>query len=423
MFEAIGVLTRWQRNMVHKMGFGKILKLKVSDINALLAYFVVDRLDTEKMEINHGDRQIKVDKECIRRIMGVPYRGIRVVNDAEGCSDAEKVVEAWKNRFVKVLISCKNIVDKIRENCYEDEEMFKIDFAMLFLATMIASTKNGHAMYTILCWFYLSKGFKEHDWCQLIMDTIRVWKSDWDRSDRDSFFFWGSLTVLVVRRVTLKYIHVICNEIVWNLRSAFGQNMISLQKDLEIKNGGFGLGDVRELYVDDQEYEHLSEYEVIDLSKGDNENGRVGFDGMSVEDCVSGVFRTFDEANGLKRRLEEAVGQLASRFPNNECLLPVLERYKMMFNKSVVDDKGEPSGVKSDVGRKKDDVSMKGNKNSGVDEGDGFSTPHVASTFTQNVIVYTDVLEDVLSGAYETQRRDGMPSFGLGLSHPRPSTQ
>ncbi|KAF5772041.1 hypothetical protein HanXRQr2_Chr13g0572111 [Helianthus annuus] len=328
------------------MGFGKILKLKVSDINASLAYFVVDRLDTEKMKINHGDRQVKVDKECIHRIMGVPYGGIRVVKDAERCSDAEKVVEAWKNRFVKVPISCSNIVDKIRENCYEDEEMFKIDFAMLFIATMIASTKNGHAMYTMLRWFCLSKEFKEHDWCQLIMDTIRVCKSDWDRSDRDSFFR-GSLTVLV----------------------------------------------------------------VVDLSKGDNENGRAGFDGMSVE------------ADGLKRRLEEAVGQLASCFPNSEFLLPALERYKMMFNKSVVDDKGEPSGVKSDVERKKDDVSMKGNKNSGFDKGDGFSTPHVASTFTQNVIMYTDVLEDVLSGAYETQRRDDMPSFDLGLSQPLPSTQ
>ncbi|KAJ0680984.1 hypothetical protein HanPI659440_Chr16g0630651 [Helianthus annuus] len=66
---------------------------------------------------------------------------------------------------------------------------------------------------------------------------------------------------------------------------------------------------------------------------------------------------------------------------------------------------------------------MKGNNNSGADEADGFSTLHVASTFTQNVIVYTDVLQDVLSGAYDTQRMDDMPSFDLGLSQPLPSTQ
>ncbi|KAM0046552.1 hypothetical protein Hdeb2414_s0009g00317751 [Helianthus debilis subsp. tardiflorus] len=200
------------------------------------------------------------------------------------------------------------------------------------------------------------------------MDTIRVCKSDWDRSDRDSFF-QGRLTVLVLLYLDSTTCLGFAGERLEPPISFWTKDMISLRKDLEIKNGGFGLGDVREL------------------------------------------------------RLEEAGGQLAARFPNSECLLPVLEWYKMMFNKSVVDDKGEPSCVKSDVERKKDDVSMKGNKNSGVDEGDGFLTPHVASTFTQNVIVYTNVLKDVLSGAYETQRRDGMPSFDLGLSQPLPSTQ
>ncbi|KAF5820843.1 hypothetical protein HanXRQr2_Chr01g0006801 [Helianthus annuus] len=129
--------------------------------------------------------------------------------------------------------------------------------------------------------------------------------------------------------------------------------MMSMRKDLEIRNGGFGLGDVRELYADDQEYEHLSEDEVVDLSKGDKENVSAGFDGMSLEDCVAGLFRMFDEAEGLKRRLEEDVTKVAARFLNSECLLPVLERYKLMFNKSIVDDKSEPFGVKSDAGRKK----------------------------------------------------------------------
>ncbi|KAF5759200.1 hypothetical protein HanXRQr2_Chr16g0738411 [Helianthus annuus] len=348
--------------------------------------------------------------------MGVPYGGIRVVRDAEGCADAEKLVDTWKNRFVKIPISCKKIVDKIRENSYADEEMFKMDFAMLFIATMIASTKNGNAMYTMLGWFCLSKEFREHDWCQLIMDTIRVCKSDWDRSDRDSFFS-GPLTVLVLLYLDSTTCPGLGGDREQAPISFWTKDMMSMRKDLEIKNGGFGLGDVRELYADDQEYDQLSEDEVVNLSKGDDENVSAGFDGMSLEDCVDGLFRMLDEAEGLKRKLEEVVAQVAARFPNSECLLPVLERYKLMFNKSVVYDKGEPSGVKSDAGRTKDDVTMKGNNNS------GFSTPHVTSTFTQNVIVYTDVLQDVLSGAYDTQRMDDMLSFDLGLSQPLPSTQ
>ncbi|KAF5796654.1 hypothetical protein HanXRQr2_Chr08g0354271 [Helianthus annuus] len=354
--------------------------------------------------------------------MGVPYGGIRVVSDAEGCADAETRVNTWKNKFVKTPISCKMIVDKIRENSYADEETFKMDFAMLFIATMIASTKNGNAMYTMLGWFGLSKEFREHDWCQLIIDTIRVCKSDWDRDDRDSFFR-GPLTVLVL----LYLDSTTCPGLVGDHEqvpiSFWTKEMMSKRKELEIKNGGFGLGDVRELYADDQEYDQVSEDEVVDLSKGDEEKRSAGFDGMSLEDCVDGLFRMVDEAEGLKRRVEDVVAQVAARFPNSECLLPVLERYKLMSNRSVADDKGGPSGVKSDAGRTKDNVTMKGNNNSVVGEADGFSTPHIASTFTQNVIMYTDVLEDVISGTYDTQRMDDMPSFDLGLSQPLPSTQ
>ncbi|KAL9993735.1 hypothetical protein Hdeb2414_s0007g00242161 [Helianthus debilis subsp. tardiflorus] len=258
--------------------------------------------------------------------MGVPYGGIRVVKDAEGCADAKKLVETWKNRFVKVLISCKNIVDKIRENSYADEEMFKMDFAMLFIATVIASTKNGHTMYKMLGWFCLSKEFREHDWCQFIMDTIRVCKSDWDRSDHDSFFRY-LITVLVLLYLDNTTCPRLGGDRLKAPISFWTKNMMSMRKDLEIRNEGFGLGDVRELYADDQEYEQLSEDEVVDLSKGDKENVSAGFDGMSLEDCVAG-------------RVEEKVGGSCCR-----------------------------------------------------------------------------------SCAYDTQRRDDMPSFDLGLSQPLPSTQ
>ncbi|KAJ0606675.1 hypothetical protein HanRHA438_Chr03g0102751 [Helianthus annuus] len=70
-----------------------------------------------------------------------------------------------------------------------------------------------------------------------------------------------------------------------------------------------------------------------------------------------------------------------------------------------------------------DNVTMKGNNNTVAGEADGFSTPHIASTFTQNVIMYTNVLEDVILGVYDTQRMDDMPSFDLELSQPLPSTQ
>ncbi|MFS7918504.1 putative Ulp1 protease family catalytic domain, papain-like cysteine peptidase superfamily [Helianthus anomalus] len=294
-----------------------------------------------------------------------------------------------EKRFDKPPISCKMIVDKIRENSYAKEETLKMDFAMLFIATMIASTKNGNAMYSMLGWFCLSKEFKDHDWCQMIVGTIRVCKSDWDKNDRDSFFR-GPLTVLVL----LYLDNTTCPGLGGDREQApisfWIKEMMNMRKDLEVRNGGFGLGDVWDLYDDDQEYDQLSEDEVVDLLKGEDEKVSEGFDRMSLEDCIDGLFGMLDEASGLNRKLEEVVALVAARFPNSGCLLPVLERYKLIFNKSVVNDKGEPFGEKSDV------VQAKGK---------------------------TDVVEDVFSGAYDTQRMDDKPSFDLGLSQPLLTTQ
>ncbi|KAJ0894651.1 hypothetical protein HanPSC8_Chr09g0391421 [Helianthus annuus] len=214
------------------------------------------------MQINLRDRHIKVGKESIWKILGVPFGGIRVVKDTKGGSDADKVVENEKNRYDKVPISFKNIVDKIREDSYDDEEMFKIDFVMLFMATMIASTKNGHAMYTMLELFCLEKDFKDHDWCQFILDTIRVCMSDWVGCNSKSYFR-GPLTVLELLYLDSTACPGFVEERTKAPISFWTHEMISLRKDIEIKNGGFGLGDIRELYADNVDYECLSQDEVV----------------------------------------------------------------------------------------------------------------------------------------------------------------
>ncbi|MFS7989544.1 hypothetical protein Hanom_Chr11g01048181 [Helianthus anomalus] len=138
--------------MVKEMRFGKLLRFNVSDVTANLGHFVIDMLDTKNMRIKIGDRYISVDKESVRKILGLPLGETR----------------KWVGRFDKVPISFKNILYKIRLDPYEVKSMFKIDFVMLFISTMIVSTKNGSVMYNMLDWFSPEEEFKDYDWCQLI---------------------------------------------------------------------------------------------------------------------------------------------------------------------------------------------------------------------------------------------------------------
>ena len=56
------------------------------------------------------------------------------------------------------------------------------------------------------------------------------------------------------------------------------------------------------------------------------------------------------------------------------------------------------------------------------EEANLFLTPHVASTFTQQLVVFADVIEDVHSGLYSTQQMDDVPSFNLGITQDFPSS-
>ena len=48
LFQIINGLTKQQRNIVRRMGFGKLLSLKVEKINSRLAHFVVEKFDPKK---------------------------------------------------------------------------------------------------------------------------------------------------------------------------------------------------------------------------------------------------------------------------------------------------------------------------------------------------------------------------------------
>ncbi|MFS7953905.1 hypothetical protein Hanom_Chr07g00624081 [Helianthus anomalus] len=291
--------------------------------------------------------------------------------------------------------------------------MFSVDFVMLMLSTMIVSTKNESVMYNILDWFSPEKEFKDHDWCQLMMDAVKSCKDDWDRCDPEDYFR-GPLTYLVLLYLEatscpgFEDFHKESPLHFWT------KDRMSMRKEQEIKNGGFGMGELREL----QEFHvygdvHVEE-EAVDLSKDEVENGPVSFDTSFLQMC--------DDAEDVKGRMEVAINQFITAYPKSDSVIEILARYKSIFNRSVVGGKGESNGfvsptvVKNGANVKRNDVEM----NEAVD---GLGTPHIASTFTQIMMKSVDVLEDVMEGVYDTQKLNDIPSFSLGITQDDPCPQ
>ncbi|KAJ0906340.1 hypothetical protein HanPSC8_Chr07g0304401 [Helianthus annuus] len=292
--------------------------------------------------------------------------------------------------------------------------MFNIDFVMLMLSTMIVSTKNGSVMYNILDWFSPEKEFKEHDWCQLMMDDVKSCKDDWDKSDQDEYFR-GPLTYLVLlylEATTCPGFEDTHNESPLHF---WTKDRMSMRKDQEIKNGGFGLGELRELQEFHVEGDVQVEEEAVDLSKDEVEKGPVSFDTCSDEGYVASILAMCDDAENVKGKMEVAINQFITGYPKSDAVITILARYKSIFNRSAVGENGEsdgfvsPTGAKSGANVSSNDVDMN-------EEVDGFGTPHIASTFTQIMMKSVDVLEEVMEGAYDTQKVNDIPSFSLGVT-------
>ncbi|MFS7930423.1 hypothetical protein Hanom_Chr04g00344151 [Helianthus anomalus] len=225
--------------------------------------------------------------------------------------------------------------------------MFIVDFVMLILSTMIVSTKNGSVMYNILDWFSPEKEFKDHDGCQLMMDVATNCPGFEDFHKESPLHFWT-------------------------------KDRMSMCKEQEIKNGGFGMGELRELQEFHVDGDVHVEEEAVDLSKDEVEMGPESFDTRSVEGYVLSILAMCDDAEDVKGRMEVAINQFITAYLKSDPVIDILARYKSIFNRSAVGEKGESDGFVSPTG-----ANVKGNDVEMNEEVDGLGTPHIASTFTQ----------------------------------------
>ncbi|MFS7954907.1 hypothetical protein Hanom_Chr07g00636141 [Helianthus anomalus] len=370
-------MNKWQREVIMEMGFGQFLRFNLSEVNANLGHYVVDMLDTESMKIQIGDMYISVEKESVTKILGLPFGDTRVAKKKKD----EPGHPLKKNGLIRV-------------DPYEDRTMFNIDFVMLMLSTMIVSTKNGSVMYNILDWFSPEKEFKDHDWCQLMMDVVKSCKDDWDRCDPDDYFR-GPLTYLVLLYLEATTCPGFEDTQKESPLHFWTKDRMSMRKEQEIKNGGFGLGELRELQEFHVDGDVHVEEEAVDLSKDEVEKGDGSFDTCSDEGYVASILAMCDDAKDVKCKMEVVINKFITDYPKSDAVIDILARYKSIFNRSAVGEKGEsdgfvsPTGLKSGANVKSNDVDMN-------DEVDGLGTPHIASTFTQIIMKSVDVLEDVM---------------------------
>ncbi|KAJ0606844.1 hypothetical protein HanHA89_Chr03g0089731 [Helianthus annuus] len=251
MYECIYALTEKQRKIVRKMGFGKILSLKVDTIPGKVAHFVVDQFDPNTMEIKFGRIAIKVDEEAIHQLLGLPNSGFdltAVTPPKENTALGKAYKKRHDNKFT---IKAKKIVEKISFG--EDKEglMFKLDFIVLFINTMVECHINGLCKAGIVDLLNEDMDFSKINWCKYIVHIIKRCKKVWVPRDLSSYFR-GALTILTLLYVDSVTCKGINEERTCSALEYWTSQRLQLREDMEIEQGGFGRGDLRGLFVTEE---------------------------------------------------------------------------------------------------------------------------------------------------------------------------
>ncbi|KAK9049154.1 hypothetical protein SSX86_031879 [Deinandra increscens subsp. villosa] len=315
--ETIQLLTKTQRAEVRQMRLGRLLKLRMKEIPTKLAYFVVDRFNPEKMEIDLGATQIKIDDDVVVKVLGLPNNGV-VLGDTKKRSRATFVSE-WRKKFPgESYVSPKEVAEMIKaERRNTGNVYFKLDFIALMVGVLMYRMKTGNLMLDYMANITDDTDLCNINWCKFMISSLKMCKKYWNQDG--SSWFVGPLAFLTLVYVDGTTCGAFTQERVVPPITLWTKENLEIRVKFELKNGGFGKGKAMEFYID----------EKGDISEDEG-------DTTTLKSCVDELEDAFEEMEHGKARATKVLKAAVAKFKGEKKVEDFIERYKIFF--TYVDD-------------------------------------------------------------------------------------
>lgn len=149
------------------MVFKKMVKFKVDGIPSKLGHYVVDKLNTKSMVMDFENEIIRIDKEAIHRPLRLSMGGKDVSYELK--KQVSSVYANWRKLYERGDIGQSIVRYKIKNEKYERDVYFKMDFLLLFCSVMIDITNNGTYKFKFFKYFNMETDLNKYDWCGFII--------------------------------------------------------------------------------------------------------------------------------------------------------------------------------------------------------------------------------------------------------------
>lgn len=196
------------RQYVRELGFEKILNLNISLIPSNLAYKILQCYNDEQQSLVFKGHEIKITSDLVHDILGFP-KGDIGIHFAKRTSYKKMKFDLqsfWKQYYdgdgkLKVKTKDRSFSTNLKDFIVatnEVNDLFKLNFIILLVSTMISSCKGGESNMKFL------PSLVEHydninrvDWCGLVVDSLVLNKHDVKTNSRNNQYC-GPITFLTV---------------------------------------------------------------------------------------------------------------------------------------------------------------------------------------------------------------------------------
>ena len=194
LFKAITNLTPRQKQDVIDMGFGDVLKFKISKVPTRLAFWLLEKFDENTCSLNLPVRVIKITRELVRELLGVPMGEVHL--DARDEADhRNELTRKWKAQFGKeTKRHFSTLVAKLIMEEKRSGWLFKINFLVLFFSTFAEANLSNTVNLKFLHLLNNEDDIRKLDWCTYIIETLIKTKRSWKRDG----FYNGPILLLLV---------------------------------------------------------------------------------------------------------------------------------------------------------------------------------------------------------------------------------
>nr|KAJ0211996.1 hypothetical protein LSAT_V11C400204840 [Lactuca sativa] len=245
----------------------------------------------------------KVTAESVHDILGILIGGTKLTQLDQWPKD-DTSYDEWKQQFKKDSIIQLSAIKNVIVSTTQVDFNFKLNFLVLFVNTFCESTSMGRCNLFPLSYISRRTYISNIEWCSYVLDCLVRTKNSYIPYS-DTGFFVGPSTFLVLfyddnihseaLTVTRKRPKV-CYWSSWTIRS---------REAFEQEKGKFGLGEINEEFVDEQD-EGDTDLEDNDYDKDEDHY---------VEAYESKMINSFER---MKEKLNSKLNDAMTKFPEKE---------------------------------------------------------------------------------------------------------